>query len=105
MGVTVISSKAQFDELIKGEKPVAIDFWATWCGPCRFISPEFEKLSEQYDGIEFYKLDVDDVEDVAQEVGIRAMPTFMVFKNGERVDELIGAEPKKLGAMIAKAQA
>lgn len=103
MGVTEIKTKAQFDEAIKGSKPVAIDFWATWCGPCKAISPVFADLSENIDTIDFYKIDVDEVEDVAQEVGIRAMPTFMIFKDGEKVNELVGAHPQKLHTFLQEA--
>ncbi|CAO1622912.1 unnamed protein product [Parajaminaea phylloscopi] len=104
MGVTAITSYDHFKEVIAGDKPVIIDFWATWCGPCKMISPIFEKISETPagDAVGFYKVDVDDQEQVAQELGIRAMPTFVVFKNGSKVDEVVGADPSKLQAAVSK---
>jgi len=102
MTVTPITSKKQFDELVSSGKPVLIDFWATWCGPCKMISPIFEKLSEGKDG-HFYKVDVDEQEEISQEVGIRAMPTFIVFKDGKKSGELVGANPPKLQTLVADA--
>ncbi|KAF8604406.1 thioredoxin [Ceratobasidium sp. AG-I] len=107
MGVTVISSLDQFKKIINGDKPCVFDFWATWCGPCRIISPVFEKLSNepQFQGVEFYKVDVDEQPDISQEVGIRAMPTFSVFKNGAKVKELVGANPGGLQELLKAAAA
>ncbi|GJJ13262.1 hypothetical protein Clacol_007513 [Clathrus columnatus] len=106
MPVEVIDSYQKFKEVIGGEKPVIIDFWATWCGPCRFISPHLDKLSddsELKDLVGFYKVDVDELEDVSQEVGIRVMPTFILFSKGEKVDEVTGAHPAAVTAFVQAA--
>ncbi|KAJ4476732.1 thioredoxin [Lentinula aciculospora] len=102
MVVKEIKSYEDFKQIINGSKPVVIDFWATWCGPCRFISPVFEKLSEQeeYSGVDFYKVDVDEQADISQEVGIRAMPTFMAFKGGEKGKQLVGANSGELENVV-----
>ncbi|KAF8640557.1 hypothetical protein AX17_000219 [Amanita inopinata Kibby_2008] len=106
MPVIPITSFAQFQSIINSGKPVLIDFWATWCGPCRVISPVFEKLSNLAESadIDFYKVDVDQQSDISQEVGIRAMPTFVLFKNGTKVDELVGAIPQKLETLVMQAK-
>jgi len=106
MPVKEVTSLEQFLEIIKQDKTSVFDFWATWCGPCKAISPIFEKLSDNAEtsgALDYYKVDIDEVPDIAQEVGIRAMPTFVVFKNGMKVNELVGANPPALTNLIQTA--
>jgi len=100
MGVQELKSKPEFDEALKDNKFVVLDCFATWCGPCRIIAPKVEQFSGTYKNAAFFKLDVDKVEDVAGELGVRAMPTFMIFKDGEKVAEVVGANPVALNAAI-----
>jgi thioredoxin 1 len=79
---------------------VVVDFFATWCGPCKRISPYLEKLSEELTDVVFIKVDVDELENVAREQNISAMPTFYLFKNGEKVADLVGASQDKLKSLI-----
>ncbi|KAG2226564.1 hypothetical protein INT45_005050 [Circinella minor] len=81
----------KFKELISGDKLVVVDFHATWCGPCKLIAPKFKKFAEEYTDAIYAKIDVDEVPDVAAEYSVRAMPTFMFFKKGEKVGEVVGA--------------
>lgn len=85
-----------------GDKAILIDFFATWCGPCRMIAPEVESLSEKYPNVVTLKVDVDDADDVAAKYGIEAMPTFIVIKNKKVVDKLQGASKPKLQEMFKK---
>ena len=84
------------DEVLSAELPVLVDFWATWCGPCRMIAPIVEELSSEYEGkAKVCKLDVDTAQKTAAEFGIRSIPTLLIFKQGKVADQLIGAVPKQ----------
>lgn len=103
MSVTEITSKAQFDELIQSTPYVAIQAHATWCGPCKAISPFFAKLAGEQAAQGSYalvKFDTDDVPDLAMELGIRSIPAFFFFENGEKVDSLAGANPPALTKLV-----
>ncbi|KAG8527626.1 uncharacterized protein KY384_007779 [Bacidia gigantensis] len=71
---------------------------ATWCGPCKVVAPRIVKLSQQYENVRFYKMDVDELPDLAQELGVRAMPTFLVYKDGNKVEEIVGADDRRVEA-------
>ncbi|PNS18312.1 thioredoxin [Sphaceloma murrayae] len=102
-GVHNLQAKAEFDKAMEDKETLMVlDCFATWCGPCKVIAPQVVKFSDTYPNARFYKLDVDEVPDVAQELGIRAMPTFLLFKGGEKVEEVVGANPKALEAAIQK---
>ena len=93
MEVTI--TKENFESLKNGKKPLVIDFWATWCGPCRMVGPIITELAEKYDGkIVVGKCDVEENEELAELFGIRNIPTILYFKNGELVNKVVGAVGK-----------
>ena len=95
-----------FQEKVLGsERPTLVDFWATWCAPCRAIAPVVEELASQYDGkVDFYKLNIDENPDTPGNYGVRGIPTLILFKDGKVVDQVVGAVPKsQLDSMIQKA--
>ena len=82
-------------EVINSDKPVLIDFWAVWCGPCKAIAPIVEELSVEYEGkLKVGKLNVDDNQQTSIKFGVRSIPTLLIFKNGKLADTIIGAVPK-----------
>ncbi|OGU42863.1 MAG: thioredoxin [Ignavibacteria bacterium GWB2_36_8] len=82
-------------EVINSDKPVLIDFWAVWCGPCKIIAPVMEELAAEYEGkVKVGKLDVDENQQASIKYGVRSIPTLLIFKNGKVKDTIIGAVPK-----------
>ncbi len=100
-----IKSTQQFDdEVLNSSKPVFVDFWAEWCGPCRAVSPAVEEVSKEYDGkVNFVKVNVDDNNELASRYNVYSIPTLAIFKNGKVIAQVAGAASKdKIKAYIDK---
>jgi thioredoxin 1 len=98
MGKALHITDATFDqEVLKSSTPVLVDFWAEWCGPCRMIGPIVEEMAGEYEGkAKITKVDVDSNPQISMKFGIRSIPTLLIFKNGQIVDQIVGAVPKSV---------
>lgn len=92
----IVITKENFDsEVLKAEDTVLVDFWATWCGPCRMLSPIVDEVASERPDVKVGKINVDEQPELAQQFGIMSIPTLLVFKNGEKVQESVGLIPKE----------
>ena len=97
-------NSSEFSGLLQEDKLLVVDFFATWCGPCKKLSPTLDEVSEELgEQVNIVKVDVDESEDLAMDYGIRSVPTVLFFKNGQQVDKFVGALPK--AEIVAKTQA
>lgn len=93
---TVAVTDATFEnEVINSDKPVLVDFWAPWCGPCKMVGPVLEEISDENDGVKIVKVNVDENQQYAGQLGVFNIPTMIIYKGGEPVDKLVGAMPKQ----------
>lgn len=97
------ATQENFDEIVLGSDiPVLVDFFATWCGPCRMIAPLLEEIAAEHPEYKIVKIDVDEQRELANRFEVMSIPTLLVFKNGELISQTVGAQPKaKLLAMLA----
>lgn len=104
MSVLTITNQNFEAEVMSAAEPVLVDFWATWCGPCRMLSPVVDKLAEEFEGkIKVGKINVDEQQELAARFGIMTIPTLLVFKGGEIVEKSVGVKPQNaLAAMLNK---
>jgi len=102
--VEVISDSEFAEKVLNSDKPVLVDFFANWCGPCKMIAPVLEDLAAEFSGkVKIAKLDVDQNQDTAAKYGVRSIPTLILFENGEQKEMLVGADPVRLRELLNKA--
>lgn len=92
--ITTITKDNFEKEIVKVDKPVLVDFWASWCGPCRMLSPTIDEIAEEHPEIKVCKINIDDEAELAIRHGVMSVPTLMIFKNGEIAQTAVGVRPK-----------
>lgn len=97
----IVKSVAEYDQLLKDNKSVFVDFYADWCGPCKMVGPLVEELSEEEKDVTFVKVNVDENPDIAQRYGIMSIPTLIAFKDGEIAGSILGFQPKEALKQLA----
>ena len=102
MAVTVVTSANFEAEVLKADKPVIVDFWASWCGPCKMLSPVMEEISETEDSVKICSVNVDDEMELASNFGISSIPSLLVFKGGQLVNQSVGVIPRQAILDLAK---
>lgn len=108
MSADLAVTTAEFDsKVLQSDVPVLVDFWAEWCGPCKAIAPDIEAIAEEYAGrARVYKVNVDENSDLAVRYGVMSIPTLLLFRGGQVIDHMVGAEPKqRIAAMLDRALA
>lgn len=93
--VIVLNRNNFEEEVLQSQKPVLVDFWASWCGPCRMLAPVIDEIAEENEGVKVCKVNVDEQEELAAQFGIMSIPTLLVFKNGELVNQTVGVQGKQ----------
>ena len=102
MAVSVITKENFEAEVLQAQQTVLVDFWASWCGPCRILSPVVDEIAQSNPAIKVCKIDVDDQPELAQRYGVMSIPTLIVFRNGEEINKSVGVQPKaQIEAMLA----
>lgn len=97
MSIVTIKSQNEFSEVVlKADRPVFVDFWAPWCGPCKMVGPEVEALANDYDGKAIIaKVNVDEAGELANEYAVMGVPTMIIFKDGQEMDRIVGYRPRR----------
>ena len=107
MATTKVTDQSFSTEVLESKETVVVDFWAEWCGPCRMIGPALEEISNEMQGkVKIAKVNIDENPEIASQLGIRSIPTLFIFKDGKKIDQMVGAKPKgDLSRWIAKSAA
>lgn len=95
MSVLTITNENFEQEVLKSDKPVIVDFWAAWCGPCKMLSPVVDQLAEELDGVKVAKINIDEQMELAEKYNVSSIPCVVAFKNGEEVNRSVGLAPKQ----------
>ena len=100
MGASPVTDAEWQDEVLSSDKPVLVDFWAEWCGPCRMVSPIVDEIADEQDGLKVVKINIDENPAAPRQYGVMSIPTLLVFKDGEPAKRIVGAKPK--GALLSE---